>query len=377
MGARGPHRSELLHCSTRKLPLTIRHLDLMVHVQETIELALNWEIYNLNFSQNGLTSAYSLGSLLDGAFCGGFNLDTYADREKIILTWPNIDQAYRNELLRALRYQREVVSIFQGGFNLNSHAAKHDLIDLLDIDDDDKAEKHNSLSNISLQVSIFQGGFNIAAKHDSIDSLDIDDDDKAKKHNSLKNHAIFGQKGNISTRVARVSARTDLNVDEKVDLTTKVNAPGLTALGAAAQLASASATPGEVRAVRGRLGMLEARHSHLPANLLRENMNELWKLVLVEAPEISWIDPSSPSKKKWWLKVWGHGEARNPLSCKKWAEKLTTKGYEARIAHYVEATAPEARHEELRRLLPLLEKAMTAYRKAKNSKSNQHPDRRR
>ena len=29
----------LLHCSTRKLPLTIRHLNLMVHVQETIELA--------------------------------------------------------------------------------------------------------------------------------------------------------------------------------------------------------------------------------------------------------------------------------------------------------------------------------------------------
>jgi hypothetical protein len=145
----------LLHSSTRKLPLTIRHLDLMVHVQETINLVLNWDFYNLNFSQNGLTSASSLGSLLGGAFCGGFNLDTYEAREKIILTWPGIEPAYREELLLALRYQREVVSIFQGTYNLKSHAAKHDSIDLLDIDEDDKAEKHKSLSNISL----FANGF--------------------------------------------------------------------------------------------------------------------------------------------------------------------------------------------------------------------------
>jgi len=144
-----------LHSTTRKLPLTIRHLYLIVHVPETIDLGLNWDWYNLNFSHNGLTSVYSLGSLLGGAFCGGFNTGTYADREKIILNWPGIDQPYRNELLLALRYQKEVPIIFQGHFNLNSHAAKHDRIDKLDLDDDNKTEKHNSLLNNSL----FAGGF--------------------------------------------------------------------------------------------------------------------------------------------------------------------------------------------------------------------------
>jgi hypothetical protein len=39
-------------------------------------------------------------------------------------------------------------------------------------------------------------------------------------------------------------------------------------------------------------------------------LDELWKEVMKEVPEISWIDISS--KKQWWLKVWAPGERNNP-----------------------------------------------------------------
>jgi hypothetical protein len=105
-----------LDSSTRDLPLTIRHLDLIVHVAETIDLALSFEGYNINFSQSGLTSAYSLGSLLGGAFTGGFNLHTYENRKKIITTWPDITQVCKEELLLSLKYQADVAGIFQGSY---------------------------------------------------------------------------------------------------------------------------------------------------------------------------------------------------------------------------------------------------------------------
>ena len=385
-------------------------LDLMVHVQETIELTLNWDWYNLNFSQNGLTSAYSLGSLLGGAFCGGFNLDTYEDREQIILTWPDIDQAYRNELLLALRYQREVVSTFQGAFNLNSHAAKHDLIDLMDIDDDDKAEKHNSLSNMSL----FAGGFakplavslarlqtdefshltdkkaeDVAGKlanqamHGSNFGKDIgprllelqgrqdlSDADKAKHATGFRNQAIFGSKTSIQDRLTAISSRPDLDGHQQAAFIAKVKMPGLKVLGVAAMLASPSTTPSEIRAATGKLASLEASAKLRAQNPLLDEVNELWKLVVAEAPEISFLDESSPLKKNWWLKKWAPDEAINPPKCMEWASKLKAKAVEDRIAHYVNSPAPEARHKKLRTLLPRLQVAMTAYRRAKNSKSH-------
>jgi hypothetical protein len=50
--------------------------------------------------------------------------------------------------------------------------------------------------------------------------------------------------------------------------------------------------------------------------------------------------------------------------------KLRTKEVQARIAHYVDSPAPQARHARLRLLLPLLAAAMTAYRQAANLKTN-------
>jgi hypothetical protein len=95
-------------------------------------------------------------------------------------------------------------------------------------------------------------------------------------------------------------------------------------------------------------------------------MHELWKEVIKEAPEISWIDISS--KDQWWQKTWAPGERHNPPKCLSWSKKLKKEGVDARIALYVKSKAP--RHERLRTLLPLLQAVMTVHRTAANAKTN-------
>jgi hypothetical protein len=179
------------------------------------------------------------------------------------------------------------------------------------------------------------------------------------------NVSTFSVKGSIEQRVARTSARVDISDEKKLDLTTKVKIYGLTTLGARIQLESAT-SESESQAATGSLAQHAGRTGVVTVNTLMDRVDELWKEVITEAQEISWIDMSS--KEPWWMKVWDAGERNNPPQFLQWVKKLRTKAVEARIAHYVKSVAPQTRHERFRELLPLMEAAMTAYRKERTSR---------
>ena len=179
--------------------------------------------------------------------------------------------------------------------------------------------------------------------------------EKAKHVTGLRNQSIFGSKGNIDSRVASISARGDLVVDAKADLTVKVQMPRLTTLGAVL-IVESSTNPRDLRAATGAQANREAQLCRYSVNPLLDRLNALWKLVIAEAPEISWIGTSSG--KHWSLKTWTPDNPMNPPRCGEWMAALKTEAVHARIDHYVKSKHPQAHHEELRNLLPRLEEAI-------------------
>jgi hypothetical protein len=204
-----------------------------------------------------------------------------------------------------------------------------------------------------------------ALQKDGLASLSAKE--KEKMMTGFLNAFTFSNKSSIEQRVAKTLARVDISEVKKVDITTKVKGLGLTTLGASIHLVSAT-SEGETRAATGRIASFAARTAILPANKLLDDLDGLWREVIKIAPEITWLHQTP--KEPWPLKLWAVDEEYNPPKCLQWAKKLKTKEVEARLAHYVDSPAPQARHARLRLLLPLLADAMTAYRTTKNLKTN-------
>ena len=114
----------------------------------------------------------------------------------------------------------------------------------------------------------------------------LSDLDKGWTITDLHNTNTFGVKDNTNTRVSSISKRVDISDGKKLDLTTKTKSFRLTSLGASVQLESET-TESETRAATGRLATLVGRDTRRVANPLLDQMHELWKEVIKEAPEIS------------------------------------------------------------------------------------------
>jgi hypothetical protein len=120
------------------------------------------------------------------------------------------------------------------------------------------------------------------------------------------NASVFSVKSSIEQRVAGTFARVDISDEKKFDLTIKLKSVGLTTLGARIQFESAT-SENESRAAAGRIVQRAGVTGAKTLNTLLDRVDELWKQVMTEAPEIiSWIDMSS--KESWWTKVWAPGE---------------------------------------------------------------------
>ena len=183
-----------------------------------------------------------------------------------------------------------------------------------------------------------------------------------------RNRSLFSRTGTIVSRVSAVSVRVDLTDDEKLDLTDKVKQSGLTTLGPGVILDSSTHENLRSRAT----GTFANRDSNFftrqPPNRFLDTLNDLWNHVLQEVSEISWIDHSS--KTHWSLKKWTSETPMNPPCAKNWITTLETAGVQSHIDYYVESKTPEPRHQELRRLLRLLQTTMCEYREAKDKRTN-------
>jgi len=144
------------------------------------------------------------------------------------------------------------------------------------------------------------------------ESEDLNDADKTKHVTGLRNHALFGNNGNIKKSMVSVSARVDISADKKLDLTAKVSRPNsqhweqlwslyLRRLQEICEL------------LPEKLANLKSKKRQRPVNPLLDAVDAVWKGVITEAPEISWIDETSDQD--WWLKKWTLDDPCKPPKC--------------------------------------------------------------
>ncbi len=216
--------------------------------------------------------------LLDGLFCRSYDLSTYPGKF-LWLEAQKYPQWYKDFLKKQLLQVQLKVKFHSGSFAKTPETQARDL----------EKECYNCLK--PEQKEKFLQNAEIVSFKFTADNSPRPRRGKRRLFRAAAWHLYLSM------------SRSD---EKKFDLTIKLKSVGLTTLGARIQFESAT-SENESRAAAGRIVQRAGVTGAKTLNTLLDRVDELWKQVITEAPEIiSWIDMSS--KESWWTKVWAPGE---------------------------------------------------------------------